>query len=111
MTPCRQRPPLSMPIVRFAIAAAAPATRMKVSFGSHAPSENCQTGLDVSRMLPCERCSCHQMVYRSDTWSAGGLFRSKLKPEGNSSSFSVAYRKYREMVEIAENDQKPALKG
>src|ERR1700732_2552731 len=98
-----RRPLLRKPIARVIAAAAAPAARMNLSFGSQAPSENCQTGLDASRMLPCERCICHQMVYSSDTWSAGGVFRSKLSPEGSNSFFNVAYRKYRDTVEIAEN--------
>src|SRR5438128_5313805 len=100
MTPCRQRPPLSMPIVRLTTAATPPATRMKVSFGSHAPSENCQTGLELSRMLPCERCICHQIVYSSDTWEAGGLVRSKMKPDGNSSFIRVASRNIGEDVDV-----------
>src|SRR5437588_1026508 len=110
MTPDRRRSLLCRPTVRLITAAAAPATRMNVSFGSQAPSENCQTGLEVSRMLPCERCICHQIVYSSETWSAGGVLRSKLRPEGNNSFLSVAYRKYRDMLETIENDQKPTPK-
>src|SRR5437899_4593191 len=109
MMPAGRRPRLRTPTSRLSAAAIAPALSMNVSFGNHAPSENCHTGLAVSRMLPWLRWSCHQMVYSSDTWSAGGLFRSKLRPEGNSSFLSVAYRKYSDTVEIAEKDQKAAL--
>src|SRR6266851_6943186 len=110
MMPARRRPLLRSPTVRLMTAAAPPAARMNVSLGSQAPSENCHTGLDVSRMLPCERCNCHQIVYSSETWSAGGVFRSKLRPVGNNSSLRVAYRKYRDMLETTENDQNPTPK-
>src|SRR5215467_8920143 len=109
MTPARRRPWLRTPTVRLMTAAAPPAISMNVSLGSHAPSENCHTGLDVSRMLPWPRWICHQIVYSSETWSAGGLFRSKLSPDGRSSFLSVAYRKYREMVDTVENEKKPVL--
>src|SRR5215469_6923957 len=108
--PSRRWPLERTPTTRLMAAATEPTRRMNVSFGSHAPRPNLQTGLLVSRMLPSPRCNCHQIEYSSETWSAGGLLRSKLNPDGSNSFFSVAYRKYSETMDPAEKHQNPALK-